>query len=371
MQFNLIRKLAAMLVLAMMAFAAPAQTARPRPKVVTNTPASFQYASQHGYKAGYEDGHVKGRSDFNEGKDREIEISDAYKRADRGYQASHGTRVEYQEGYRIGFEMGYNDGYFGRPFTISQPANLRKIVVAAINADGSAVATTGPTQAAPPAPVEAPTTTASGTGVSSSTNRPRASDDAGSSSSRSRSSRGGRDEIVVRDGVSMKIRLNSEISTKTNREGDRFTAIVLDPSEYADAEITGHIGKLNKSGKASGKTELALVFDSIRTRDGREGRFAAQVERVYESETVKTVDEEGNVETGSRTKDTATRGAGGAVLGAIIGGIAGGGKGAAIGAAIGAGVGAGSVFVQDGKDLILSPGTEMLIRTAAPAKTRD
>ena len=165
----------------------------------------------------------------------------------------------------------------------------------------------------------------------------------------------------------MKVRLTNEISNKANKEGDRFTAIVLDPSEYADAELTGHIAKLNKSGKATGKTELSLVFDSIRMRDGREGRFAAQVEKVYESETVRTVDEEGNVETGSRTKDTATRGAGGAVLGAIIGGIAGGGKGAAIGAAIGAGVGAGSVFVQDGKDLILSPGTEMLIRTAAPA----
>ena len=50
---------------------------------------------------------------------------------------------------------------------------------------------------------------------------------------------------------------------------------------------------------------------------------------------------------------------------------AGGGKGAAIGAILGAGVGAGSVFVQDGKDLILEPGTEILIRSAAPARTRD
>jgi outer membrane lipoprotein SlyB len=106
-------------------------------------------------------------------------------------------------------------------------------------------------------------------------------------------------------------------------------------------------------------------------RDGRASRFAGQVERVYQSETVKTVDEEGNVETDSRTKDTATRGVAGGALGAIIGGIAGGGKGAAIGAILGAGVGAGSVFVQGGKELVLEPGTEILIRSAAPARTRD
>jgi hypothetical protein len=169
----------------------------------------------------------------------------------------------------------------------------------------------------------------------------------------------------------MKIRLNTEISTKTNREGDKFTAVVLDPSDYAEAVIEGHIAALNKSGKATGKTEMSLAFDTILLRDGRGSRFAGQVERVYQSETVKTVDEEGNVETSSRTKDTATRTAGGAVLGAIIGGIAGGGKGAAIGAVVGGGVGAGSVFVQGGKDLVLEPGTEILIRSAAPARTRD
>ncbi|MDX2032959.1 MAG: hypothetical protein SF339_19940 [Blastocatellia bacterium] len=351
-------------LLVMCSVAAAAQTTRKRPTLNTNTAASFQYASQHGYKAGYEDGFIKGKADFNETRDREIEMSEAYKSADRGYQPSQGTRLEYQEGYRIGFEMGYNDGYFGRPFTTAQPANLRKIVVAAINSDSAAAAPAPPRgevveRQAPPPPVAA---APAAEDRAASPTRPRSTD---SGSARARAPRS---EIVVRDGIQMKLRLTSEINTKTNREGDRFTAIVLDPTEYADAEVVGHIAKLNRSGKATGKTELALVFDTIQTRDGRSGRFAAQVDRVYESENVKSVDEEGNVESGSRTKDTATRSAGGAVLGAIIGGIAGGGKGAAIGAAIGAGAGAGSVFIQGGKDLILSPGTEILIRTAAPAR---
>lgn len=177
--------------------------------------------------------------------------------------------------------------------------------------------------------------------------------------------------MTIPDGVSMKLRLNDQINTRTNKEGDRFTAVVLDPSDYADAVIEGHIAKLTKSGKASGKTELALAFDTIRLRDGRSGKMAAQVEKIYESEKVKTVDEEGNVETSNRTKDTAVRGVGGAALGAIIGGIAGGGKGAAIGAAIGGGVGVGSVYIEGGKEMVLEPGTEMLVRTAAPARTRE
>lgn len=321
------------------------QTARPRPKTSAGAATTYRYAYQHGYRAGYEDGFTKGKSDFNENSPHDFAASEAFNKADRNYQESMGTFAEYQEGYRLGFELGYHDGYYGRAYTTTLPANLGKVVIATLNAAGGA-----PAAAAAPEARPAPEAAA-----------------AQAPPSRARS----RGTVTIPDGVEMKLRLTSQINTKTNQEGDRFTAIVLDPSNYADAVVEGHIAKLNRSGKATGKTELALAFDSIQLRDGRGGKLAGQVERVYESETVKTVDEEGNVQTGSRTKDTAVRGAGGAALGAIIGGIAGGGKGAAIGAAIGAGVGVGSVFIQGGKDLILEPGTEMLIRTAAPASAKQ
>jgi len=322
---------------------ATAQPTQTRPKIVTNDPATYRYAYQHGYRAGYEDGFTKGKSDFNEGQNREFASSDAYSRADRGYESRMGTKAEFEESYRTGFELGYNDGFFGRPFTVSLPSNLRTVVIAAVNANSPPPQAPPVTQGPPP---------------------------------NQRDTDANRDDKISRrpivpDDIQMKIRLNSEISTKTNREGDQFTAVVLDPSDYAEAIIEGHIATLNKSGKATGKTEMSLAFDTIRLRDGRASRFAGQVEKVYQSETVKTVDEEGNVETSSRTKDTATRGVAGGALGAIIGGIAGGGKGAAIGAILGAGVGAGSVFVQGGKELVLEPGTEILIRSAAPARTRD
>jgi hypothetical protein len=323
---------------------ATAQPTQSRPKIVTNDPTTYRYAYQHGYRAGYEDGFTKGKSDFNEGQPREFASSDAYNRADRGYEARMGTKAEFEESYRTGFELGYNDGYFGRPFTVSLPSNLRTVVIAAVNANAPPPAPDPPVNQGPPP------------------GRRDADQDRDDKFSR---------RPLVPDGISMKIRLNTEISTKTNREGDKFTAVVLDPSDFAEAIVEGHIAALKQSGKATGKTEMSLAFDTIRLRDGRGSRFAGQVEKVYQSESVKTVDEEGNVETGSRGKDTATRGVAGGALGAIIGGIAGGGKGAAIGAILGAGVGAGSVLVQDGKSLILEPGTEILIRTAAPARTRD
>lgn len=161
----------------------------------------------------------------------------------------------------------------------------------------------------------------------------------------------------------MKIRLENEIDTKESRDGERFTAMVLSPSRYADATIEGHIAKINESGKLTGKTKLALAFDRIRLRNGQRGRMAAQVVRVYGEDSVKEVDEEGNVKSGSRGKTTAVRTGGGAALGAIVGAIAGGGKGAAIGAAVGAGAGAASTAIQGSNKVKLESGTEILIRT--------
>jgi len=116
----------------------------------------------------------------------------------------------------------------------------------------------------------------------------------------------------------------------------------------------------------SGKTEVGLAFDTLTLPDGRQTRIDAGLVKVYESENVKKVDEEGRIETGSRTRDTEVRGGVGAAAGAIIGGIVGGGKGALIGAIVGGAAGAGSIYVEGNKDLILDSGTEMVIRTVGP-----
>ena len=164
-------------------------------------------------------------------------------------------------------------------------------------------------------------------------------------------------------GTEMKIRLESAIDTKESKDGDRFTAVVLTPSQYADATVEGHIAQVKKSGKLTGKTELSLAFDRIKLRTGENIVFDAQVVQVLGEDSAKKVDAEGNIESGSKGKTTAVRSGGGAAAGAVIGAIAGGGKGAAIGAAIGAGVGAGSTYIQGSNKVKLDAGTEILIKS--------
>jgi type IV secretion system protein VirB10 len=319
----------------------------------TSSAPAYRYAYEHGYRAGYEDGFKLGKADFQSQQSRDFRKSDEYNRADRTYNERMGTYLEYQEGYRYGIELGYGDGYFGRTYSVTIPANLGRVVTASINAANA-------------------TNTAATSQNRSQTQQAQTEDERREDQQRQSDPRGqkgpGYQDTRVPPDIQMKIRLDSRISTKESKEGDQFTARVLDPSGYADAVIVGHVAKLKKSGSATGKTELSLAFDSLTTSNGRQLAMDGEVVKVYASEKVKSVDEEGTVQTDSRTKDTTIRTGGGAAVGAIIGAIAGGGKGAGIGAAIGAGVGAGSVFIEGGKELTLDAGTEILIKTAGPGK---
>lgn len=280
---------------------------------------------EYGYVAGYNEGYLSGKSDYNANASKDPQRSTIYQDANRGYEKSYGDLLEYQRGFKGGYEIGYNDGYIGREKNEKMPANLN--MKQPIMAGNTSV----------------PNATKSRTP--------------------GRSTR-----FVIPADTTVRLRLETQLSTKTNQDGDKFTAYLVEPKEFEGAIIEGHIAKVKRSGKLTGQTELALEFDSITFKNGTTSEFHAQVERVYATEQVKTIDDEGNVQSGNTTKDTTIRSAGGGALGAIIGGIAGGGKGAAIGAILGAGIGAGSVYVQGNKDLVFDPGTEMQVRTFGPRK---
>lgn len=165
---------------------------------------------------------------------------------------------------------------------------------------------------------------------------------------------------LVPVGTNLKVRLNDTLSSKESRVGDRFTATVVDPSRFDEATVTGHVKSIQKSGKVKGRTSMSLAFDTVELRDGRRGVLHGYVTRVY-GEGSGRADEEGGVESGSRTNQTVKRAGIGATVGAIVGGIAGGGKGAAIGLIIGGAGGAGSLAVQGSKELKIESGTEMLV----------
>lgn len=165
---------------------------------------------------------------------------------------------------------------------------------------------------------------------------------------------------LVPVGTDLKVRINDTLSSKDSRIGDRFTATVIDPSRFDEARLTGHISSIQKSGKVKGRTSMNLAFDSIEMRDGRRGVLHGYVTRVY-GEGSGRADNEGGVESGSRTNQTIKRTGIGAGIGAVIGGIAGGGKGAAIGLIIGGAGGAGSLAIKGSKELKIESGTEMLV----------
>ena len=165
---------------------------------------------------------------------------------------------------------------------------------------------------------------------------------------------------LVPIGTNLKIRIEETLSSKDSRVGDRFTATVLDPVRFNEAKVTGHISSIQKSGKIKGRTSMNLAFDSIEMPDGARGTLHGYVTRVYGSGSGQA-DNEGGVESGSRTNQALKRGGIGAAAGAILGGIAGGGKGAAIGLILGGAGGAGSLAIQGSKELKIESGTEMLV----------
>lgn len=165
---------------------------------------------------------------------------------------------------------------------------------------------------------------------------------------------------LIPAGTDLKIRLNDNLSSKDNRIGDRFTATVISPSRFDEARLNGHVSSIQKSGKVKGRTSMNLAFDSVELRDGRRGVLHGYVTRVY-GEGSGRADNEGGVESSSRTNQTVKRAGIGAGVGAIIGGIAGGGKGAAIGLLVGGAGGAGSLAIKGSKELKIESGTEMLV----------
>jgi outer membrane lipoprotein SlyB/Ni/Co efflux regulator RcnB len=298
-----------------------------------------------GYTKGYGAGFSTGQTDWNRSAPRDYLGSDAYLNRQQSFDAKYYDSEEYRQGFELGFELGYNDGYFGRARNSLVPANGAVLAKAAALADAQRAR----------ARQERAEARSRDQGFDQNRDRDRGRDE-----TRPRTTMQG--PLTVPPATEFKIRLGSQIDTKTSRAGDRFTATVMNPSTFENATIEGHISKLNRSGRMTGKTELALEFDSI-SMNGQTAPFKAELLRIYDSEKVKQVDEEGNVQTGSRTSDTTKRTTIGAVAGAVLGGLAGGGKGAAIGAVIGAGAGAGTVLIEGNKDLVLDPGTEMLVRT--------
>jgi hypothetical protein len=172
--------------------------------------------------------------------------------------------------------------------------------------------------------------------------------------------------LYIPNGVQRTAVLRNRISTEASQIGDRFTMDVTSPSQYRGAVIEGHLAQVERSGRLSGRANVALEFDTIRI-NGRSYAFSGIIDSAREADgdTI-SLSNEGEVRDSNQTTKTVTRAGIGAALGALIGAITGGGEGAAIGAGIGAGAGAGSVLLQGRDNLDLEQGSTFSITATAP-----
>jgi len=297
-----------------------------------------------GYRTGYSDGYQAGVSDQNAKGPKEYRNKLEYDRGDRAYNPNWGSLEDYRDGYRQGFEVGYSAGYDRKPFdstipgdikrrtedaTVQNPIDQNKASVDQNKAPGDQ--NTAPAVTNNGAPADEP-----GNGIT-----------------------------IPRDSI-MRVVLMNEVSTDLSQPGDRFQARVVDPKNFDGAIVEGHIAQLKRPGKAKGIAELQLAFDQIRFTNGRASKFSAQVIEVIPNSGTDAgkVDSEGGIKGQDSTKGDLGKIGGAAGIGAVIGLIFGGGSGAAVGAGIGAGVGTAGVLTQRGKDIRLTQGQQLRIRTA-------
>lgn len=166
--------------------------------------------------------------------------------------------------------------------------------------------------------------------------------------------------FVIPDGTQLNAVLDTQISSRTSRDGERFTMTVQGPGEYRDARIDGIIERITPYGAGRNAVEMRVNFDTIRLRNGQTAEFDGVLGSVRTPGGVNMRVRSENVPNTNQTERNVQGGAVGAALGAIIGAIAGGGKGAAIGAVVG---GAGGVILAQDRDqyLELPPGTQVTV----------
>jgi hypothetical protein len=290
-----------------------------------------------GYRTGYSDGYQAAVTDMANNASRDFRGKAEYERGDRAYNANYGTLEEYRDGYRQGFEVGYNASFDRKPFDSNIPSDLKRTT------EDSSVAY--PTdQNKPVDPTSQPSTPT----------QPTRSPD-----------------LIPRDTI-LRVELLSNLSTDASQKGDRFQARVIEPKEFEGATIEGRVVSVKRPGRAKSNAQLQLAFEEIRFNDGRSSNMSAQVIEVISGggQGVGKVDSEGGVQGKGSTKDDLKKVGAATGIGAVIGAIVGGGVGAAVGATIGAGVGTAGVLTEQGKDIQLYKGQQLRIRTAGDVEVR-
>jgi hypothetical protein len=89
-----------------------------------------------------------------------------------------------------------------------------------------------------------------------------------------------RADFIVGEGESLVAVLNTDLTTKQAKQGDRFAMTVRLPSQYAGAVIEGTIANVERGRRLSGRSQMSLNFETIRLSDGKTYTFAGIIQKI-------------------------------------------------------------------------------------------
>lgn len=169
----------------------------------------------------------------------------------------------------------------------------------------------------------------------------------------------------IPQGAHVLLRFVNAVNTRTAREGDfvylRTASPISTGSRIVVPEecyVQGIVARTKRSGRVSGRAELAIRLDTMTFPNGKVVKFTPKVASVDSGNSGQRVEgQEGAIQQASGIGDDAQRIAILAGTGASLGGIVDSSwSGAGIGAGIGAGVGVASALLRRGKEVELRPG---------------
>ena len=178
-------------------------------------------------------------------------------------------------------------------------------------------------------------------------------------------------EYTIDAGTRVPLVLLSTVSTQHSQEGDRVylrTAypiaskgvVVIPPGSY----VAGTLTFVKQPGRAKGRGELFIRFDSLTLPNGVTRDFRARVDQVDGSTHASVDGPEGAIKADSNKGENAKTVGETTAAGASVGGIAGAvsghaGLGLGVGAAAGAATGLARVLLSHGPDTVLAKGSSV------------
>ena len=162
----------------------------------------------------------------------------------------------------------------------------------------------------------------------------------------------------------IRVRMDTELNSRTARVGDRFSTTVTEPVYGGGSgvdvlpvgsKVWGRVASVRRSGRRT-PGQITVAFNQVELPSGARHTINGSLTSL-QADDVNSDNESTVSGRGNRKRDAVFIG-GGATTGAIIGAIAGGGKGAAIGAILGGAAGTGARVYEREQEAEVKSGTE-------------